>query len=681
MLVMNRPKNRKAKGARAFNARCKTMLRDKSRKLRPPNKKRLYTGILHARHPYITRDQSTNKIIVPAGGELDAQLSVLPIDILRSIEYDTANVENSNYIYFFCKQRSDFDKLLKLTNLPIRRFRGKGNSIKGKWPSSLLLNCFRCKPVPDFCHMPNLSTEKLFLVARDYFLNIFPNARLVNVYYNQFRGYLDVEFASDFSPAEAMIVEKRCHGAFQYRTPYYKCMHCGSSAHHQNDCTRAAEKYCVIISQDTFYTDTFSEHLKASGATRGCVGLYNNSYVHRAANFCTLIYADDAELDRNADNHYKWLEPHGLEQDIFSFKELSMLCGQCGRDPDSKLCDCKDLGLASQLPSLLERFPKHNVCDQLSINNSFAIKGAAPSPPSKPVGHVPAPNAPVAAKPSRPIPFGPANKPSTPSRDVKFMEVDSVKVEAMDTEETIPATAPREDLPKHAVFGSLSTSDFGLTPTIENVNSKDEFEFFLKFHGVTHMTGALDANVTQNLYGVVEKANPWTVYDNRAEHVCGDADLYNNLGISYGTPARFHKAKQWPPELLTVGNEIAAKMSDADFTYAPNLCAIQRYSERQKGPIHRDREPECAESGYTLLVALGDRTFYFTNHDRRKSGYIEYPVHMSSGDALLIPKRLNFGKFSCFHYKGKGSSSSTSSKFHYTLVYKTAKPAKPAGAF
>jgi len=331
---------------------------------------------------------------------------------------------------------------------------------------------------------------------------------------------------------------------------------------------------------------------------------------------------------------YPWVEIDVSTNDngcaFWNYGDLKSLCGKCGRRATSNECQCEGLNVL-----------------QTGLKIKAQIKPAPAKKPSAPPNLIRAPP----PKPS--VPQGFVQSP--PSEDMKTDEVAPPP-----PPKPVQAARPREP-PDPGI--KLKEQ---LVPKLVDVRTDEQLRFYLSWFGAEYKQDAIPRNITKKLEKELKSIEDWDTFHNHSESVYGNTDLYKGLGFSYGTPLRFREAKRWTPALAELSSEISLVFPDIHDPI--NLTAVQRYMSGQSCNRHKDREPECRDSGFTIIVALGPREFTFSNKLHKGPGYVEVPFKMNTGDAIFIPRELNYGSTSLFHYKKPAEGD------HYTIVLKSAKP-------
>jgi DNA alkylation damage repair protein AlkB len=97
-----------------------------------------------------------------------------------------------------------------------------------------------------------------------------------------------------------------------------------------------------------------------------------------------------------------------------------------------------------------------------------------------------------------------------------------------------------------------------------------------------------------------------------------------------------------PPALAAIAVEAAAR---AGYTFAPDICIVNFYSEASKLGVHQDKDEsrETLEAGVPIVsVSLGDTARFVVGGLTRKEP--TQPLMLHSGDVLVMggPSRLRF---------------------------------------
>jgi alkylated DNA repair protein (DNA oxidative demethylase) len=97
-----------------------------------------------------------------------------------------------------------------------------------------------------------------------------------------------------------------------------------------------------------------------------------------------------------------------------------------------------------------------------------------------------------------------------------------------------------------------------------------------------------------------------------------------------------------PPALAMIAVEAASR---AGYTFAPDICIVNFYSEVSRMGVHQDKDerPETLEAGVPIVsVSLGDTARFVLGGLTRKEP--TRPLMLHSGDVLVMggPSRLRF---------------------------------------
>jgi alkylated DNA repair protein (DNA oxidative demethylase) len=97
-----------------------------------------------------------------------------------------------------------------------------------------------------------------------------------------------------------------------------------------------------------------------------------------------------------------------------------------------------------------------------------------------------------------------------------------------------------------------------------------------------------------------------------------------------------------PPSLASIAVEAASR---AGYTFAPDICIVNFYSEASKMGVHQDKDerPETLEAGVPIVsVSLGDTARFVIGGVTRKEP--TRPLMLHSGDVVVMggPSRMRF---------------------------------------
>ena len=632
-----------------FEQDVKDVLFDDERILVDPGKNGEYAGFFPARHPWIEIDPNTSDVIFSE--KLRKELSFFPDDFLRR-DFDLAEHNGQRCIFFNFQTKKDFIHFTTNCTIPLRRLYGRATEgVCGSWIKADLLNIINWFNYPvelDEFHTRRLGDLRKMLDK--HFQSFLNNIRVIHVDRPRHGANLRIEFSRDISIDELHTIEAKPYRGGDpvsvsglWYNKLYKCRYCASTNHHHKACVKAKSVYQTLYTNQVWRQADLSALAKEVGSSECCLGSFlPGGKPNRTKDKCQFItfcfHSKEALLEKRSHNLSlvkKFAKPkNGCK--IWTIGDLPGLCQTCGRRKTSTDCHCESLNILQKGLKIKDQL-------QLQVQASGNQAGAPP----RQFGPLPQHN-----------PSGNDASLSAPVSDVKMAEPPPPPPKAV---KGLPPKKP----PDPGIVGI--GLDASLTPKLSDVQTKKQFAHYLTWHGMEFTKNGVTKSVTKKALSELSSISGWQRYHNHSEIVFGDVDNYKGLGYSYGSPLRFHKAQRWTPALSELSSEISLLFPDIK---APlNLTAVQRYEDGQYCNRHRDREPECKDTGFTILVALGPREFCFANKQNKDSEYVESgPFKMNTGDVMYISRELNYGESSCFHFKKPAKGT------HYTIVLKSAKP-------
>jgi len=640
---------------RKLQGKWNDITNDAARILEDPGDDVEYTGFFKACPPWITVDLESGD--VNFSQKLSAELHQFSDEFLTAIKWDVADFRGRRCIFATFPSKQAFFDMAHKTTVPLQRLYGK-SSFDGAWTTMECLNIIEWFNFPQdlgFDCVRKLGDLRKAL--EQHFSAFLPNIKVVNV--DRKPTFLRIEFSRDLSTDDVAAMKANPYTRGEsvsvsglWYNGLYQCRFCGSSAHHHNTCPQAKAVYQIVHTNRVYKPKDLKPLAKLVGASQATLGVAYSTVQKTSCKTVTFIYnSKKALLDKEEINLSfvsKRCPPNGPYGSVVcNFQDLDSYCGKCGWRRNSSACQCKHLEVIKSNINILSWLkPK------AAIGSCVKVSRPAQPPPkfgpqTKPKSSSPASQ--NGSQASKPIP-NPPPKPNASSQPQQIQR---------------PNPAPNiRSNPANPQLSSPAPDIKQSPPQLSDVKTERSFRKFLEYHGVRYRQGIIPHEVIRSLRHDIENTKNWKSYASRSEAVYGDVLNFPGIGYTYGTPPTFHPAAWWPTSFSELSSEIAARFSDVPM---PNLTPVIKYEAGQSFPRHKDKSKECKEAGYTFVVAIGPRVFKFCNQREKSSGYIETEFPMADGDVLYIPKCMNWGKNSVFHFTEPTNTQ------HFSVVLKKAK--------
>ena len=617
---------------RQFQSDCSEIVNDVTRVLDDPGENTTYTGYFHAFPPWTKVDLSNGD--VSFSKKLSEELQNFQSDFLSQIKFDVATYRDQRCVFFHFPSKNAFNFFVNNCSIPLQRLYGKA-PFDGAWTRMECLNIVEWFNFPESLGQDQIKKlGDLRKTLSKHFLSFLNDIRVINV--NRNSAFLRIEFSRDITSEELdkiranqFIKGEKVSVSGLWFNKHYQCRHCASTSHHHNNCPRAKAIYQIVHTNRVYKPEDLGTVAKLVGANSCVIGIPFDPIQKSSGKAITFIYNSKKALLDRKDINLSFVRrrcppngPYGSQ--VVYLSDLDSYCGRCSWRKNSRSCHCNEISMHREGAKLLDFIEKY---DAPARKSDKAAPEAAPSQNAdqKPA---PAPKASLPAQQQKPPEGPPARKSPAPP-------------------------AFKDPIIKEAV------------PDLKDIRTPEELKAYVKFHGAEYKRGLITDDVTKAFLSDIEKHSKWESFQNRSEAVFGDTINFPGIGFSYGTPLKFRKADYWKSSIAQAASDIAVGFGDI---MPPNLGAVQSYQAGDACARHKDREKECREEGYTVIVAIGGpRIFKFANRLKKGDGYVECSFHMADGDVMYIPKCLNYGKHSVYHYKDKTNSP------HFSLVLKHAK--------
>ena len=648
---------------RQFQAECSEIVNDVSRILDDAGENTCYTGYFHAFPPWTKVDLSTGD--VSFSEKLSNQLHIFDDQFLSKIRFDVATYRDKRCVFLHFSSKADFDFFVQNSSIPLQRLYGK-SAFDGAWTRMECLNIIEWYNYPSTLGKDRIIKDgDVRKLLNKHYASFLSNIRVINIDRNT--GLIRVEFSRDITSSELDQIRSHPYAKADkvsvsglWFNKLYSCRHCSSTAHHHQNCKRAKALYQICHTNRIYKPEGLKSLAKLVGATSATLGIpYSAESVQKTSSKAiTFIYNSKRALLDKKEINLSFVSrrcppngPYGSQLAYLS--DLDAFCGRCAWRKNSRSCNCDKLTMLNEGLKLSDFMDPRPAPD-----DPGNAKPANPNPPKSPPK--PAPK----SKPYKPNPQS-QSKPNPQSHSKPNPPAQAVFPQAF---QKLPPPKPPDPMsqgqaakppPKPPIIKETITE-------LKDVRTSEELKAYVKFHGAEYKRGVIKENVTKAFLADIQGHKQWESFKSRSEAVFGDTINFPGIGFSYGSPEKFRKASFWKPSISEAASEIAVAFGNI---MPPNLGAVESYQAGDACPRHKDREKECREEGYTIIIAVGGpRIFKFANQLHKGPNYIECDFHMADGDVMYIPKVLNYGKHSVFHYKEKTGSP------HYSLVLKHAKP-------